>query len=103
MGVASHFARLRLLDPDRYHSLERFREEEAHYVEVAEAIDALERLPGAAADRERVAAVIDEADSLALLDTLANPEASEAQHAAAREIGRASCRERVRTAGGAGA
>ncbi|WP_445004699.1 RNA polymerase-associated protein RapA [Halomonas mongoliensis] len=85
MGVASHFARLRLLDPDRYHSLERFREEEAHYVEVAEAIDALERLPGEAADRERVAAVIDEADSLALLDTLANPEASEAQHAAARD------------------
>lgn len=85
MGVASHFARLRLLDPDRYHSLERFREEEAHYVEVAEAIDALERLPGESADRERVAAVIDEADSLALLDTLANPEASEAQHAAARD------------------
>src|SRR5690554_6770578 len=85
MGVASHFARLRLLDPDRYHSLAAFREEEAHYVEVAEAIDALERLPGAAADRERVAAVIDEADSLALLDTLANPEASEAQHAAARD------------------
>lgn len=85
MGVASHFARLRLLDPDRYHSLERFREEEAHYVEVAEAIDALERLPGEAADRERVAAVIDEADSLALLDTLANPEASEAQRVAARD------------------
>ena len=71
MGVASHFARLRLLDPDRYHSLAAFREEEAHYVEVAEAIDALERLPGEAADRERVAAVIDEADSLALLETLA--------------------------------
>ena len=85
MGVASHFARLRLLDPDRYHSLAAFREEEAHYVEVAEAIDALERLPGEAADRERVAAVIDEADSLALLETLANPEASEAQHAAARD------------------
>ena len=85
MGVASHFARLRLLDPDRYHSLERFREEEAHYVEVAEAIDALERLPGDDADRARVAAVIDEADSLALLATLANPEASEAQHAAARD------------------
>ncbi len=85
MGLASHFARLRLLDPDRYHSLARFREEEAHYVEVAEAIDALERLPGAGEERERVAAVIDEADSLALLDTLANPEASETQHAAARD------------------
>ncbi len=85
MGLASHFARLRLLDPDRYHSLARFREEESHYVEVAEAIDALERLPGEAADRARVAAVMDEADSLALLGTLANPEASEAQHEAARD------------------
>ncbi|MFO8045799.1 MAG: RNA polymerase-associated protein RapA [Halomonas sp.] len=83
MGLASHFARLRLLDPDRYHSLARFREEESHYVEVADAIDALERLPGTAEDRARVAAVIDEPDSLALLDTLANPEASEAQHGAA--------------------
>ncbi|WP_416138268.1 RNA polymerase-associated protein RapA [Halomonas sp. HK25] len=85
MGLASHFARLRLLDPDRYHSLERFREEEAHYVEVAEAIDALERLPGEAEDRARVAAVIEEPDSLALLDTLASPEADAAQHAAARD------------------
>ncbi|MCG6659464.1 RNA polymerase-associated protein RapA [Halomonas campisalis] len=89
MGLTSHFARLRLLDPDRYHSLERFREEEQGYVQVAEAIDALERLPGSStggddADRERVAAVIDEPDSLALLDTLANPEAGDSQHAAAR-------------------
>jgi len=85
MGVESHFARLRLLDPDRYHSLEAFREEEAHYVEVAEAIDALERLPGDDADRARVAAVIDEPDSLALLDTLADPERGNDQHAAARD------------------
>ncbi|MGE4534193.1 RNA polymerase-associated protein RapA [Halomonas sp.] len=85
MGLESHFARLRLLDPDRYHSLEAFREEEAHYVEVAEAIDALERLPGDDADRARVAAVIDEPDSLALLDTLADPERGDDQHAAARD------------------
>ena len=84
MGLASHFARLRLLDPDRYHSLEAFREEEAHYVEVAEAIDALDRLPGEATDRERVAAVIQEPDSLALLDTLADPERGDDQRAAAR-------------------
>ncbi|MFY0992135.1 RNA polymerase-associated protein RapA [Halomonas sp. C05BenzN] len=85
MGLTSHFARLRLLDPDRYHSLERFREEEQHYVEVAEAIDALERLPGDDPDRARVATVIDEPDSLALLATLANPEADADQHAAARD------------------
>ncbi|SDK46820.1 RNA polymerase-associated protein RapA [Billgrantia gudaonensis] len=85
MGVESHFARLRLLDPDRYHSLAAFRAEEAHYVEVAEAIDALQRLPGAEADRERIAAVIDEPDSLALLATLANPEADAEQRDAARD------------------
>ncbi|WP_163558337.1 RNA polymerase-associated protein RapA [Halomonas sp. NO4] len=85
MGLESHFARLRLLDPDRYHSLAAFREEEAHYVEVAEAIDALERIPGEEADRARVAAVSDEPDSRALLDTLASPEGSDAQQAAARD------------------
>ncbi|MBD3639629.1 MAG: RNA polymerase-associated protein RapA [Marinobacter sp.] len=31
VGIASHFARLRLLDPARFHDLETFREEEAHY------------------------------------------------------------------------
>lgn len=34
LGLESHFARLRLLDPDRYSSLEQFREEQAHYSEV---------------------------------------------------------------------
>ncbi|PMR74272.1 RNA polymerase-associated protein RapA [Billgrantia endophytica] len=87
MGLESHFARLRLLDPDRYHCLERFREEEQHYVEVAQAIDALERLPGGEdnhSDTERVAAIIEEPDSLALLTTLANPESSAAQQDSAR-------------------
>ncbi|MBB3231909.1 RNA polymerase-associated protein RapA [Halomonas stenophila] len=85
MGQESHFARLRLLDPDRYQSLAAFQEEERHYVEVAAAIDALERLPGEAADRETVAAVIDDPDSLALLDTLADPEGAAGQHGAARD------------------
>ncbi|MBQ0755746.1 MAG: DEAD/DEAH box helicase family protein, partial [Amphritea sp.] len=31
LGVNSHFARLRLLDPDRYYSLAQFREEETGY------------------------------------------------------------------------
>ncbi|MFC3284209.1 RNA polymerase-associated protein RapA [Litchfieldella rifensis] len=88
MGMASHFARLRLLDPDRYQSLERFKAEEQGYVRVAEAIDALERLPatgqGGAADRDSVGAVIDDPDSEALLDTLSNPESSEAQREAVR-------------------
>lgn len=44
LGVDSHFARLRLLDPNRFHSLEAFREESKHYQPVAEAVqDLLDR------------------------------------------------------------
>ncbi|MDW5376157.1 RNA polymerase-associated protein RapA [Halomonas sp. HP20-15] len=85
MGVHSHFARLRLLDPDRYHDLARFRAEEAGYVQVAEAIDALERLPGDAAALASVAASIDDADSQALLETLADPQSAAAQQQSARD------------------
>ncbi|MBB3141603.1 RNA polymerase-associated protein RapA [Halomonas organivorans] len=85
MGQESHFARLRLLDPDRYHSLGAFQEEERHYVEVATAIEALERLPGDAAARDAVAAVSDDPDSAALLGTLADAESDEAQRASARD------------------
>ncbi|WP_110669165.1 RNA polymerase-associated protein RapA [Salinicola halophilus] len=84
MGLESHFARLRLLDPDRYQDLERFREEEAGYTAVAEAVDALERLPGAEDAGARVAAVIDDGDSRALLETLVDAESDEAQRESAR-------------------
>jgi ATP-dependent helicase HepA len=84
MGQQSHFARLRLLDPDRYHSFSEFQEEERHYGEVAGAIDALERLPGTDADRDLVAAVVDDPDSLALLGVLTNPEGDDEQQASAR-------------------
>lgn len=43
LGVASHFARLRLLDPDRYYSLADFIKEEEHYREVASVADKLLR------------------------------------------------------------
>ncbi|HET8791654.1 MAG TPA: RNA polymerase-associated protein RapA [Modicisalibacter sp.] len=84
MGIESHFARLRLLDPDRYHDLARFRAEEAGYVRVATAIDALDRLPGDDQAANTVSAVIDDADSQALLETLADPEADDAQRADVR-------------------
>lgn len=84
MGIKSHFARLRLLDGERYHDLERFKAEESHYTEVARAIDALAALPDDASARTAVSAVADDRDSQALLDTLCNPEASTAQQDAAR-------------------
>ena len=41
LGHESHFARLRLLDPDRFFDYEKFTEEEAHYTEVADAANTL--------------------------------------------------------------
>ena len=41
LGQAGHFARLRLLDPDRYFDLAHFLREERHYQPVAEAVEQL--------------------------------------------------------------
>ncbi|PHR48552.1 RNA polymerase-associated protein RapA [Cycloclasticus sp.] len=41
LGVTSHFARLRLLDPDRYYDLAAFREEQAGYLEINQLIKQL--------------------------------------------------------------
>ncbi len=41
MGPESHFARLRLLDPDRFHNLASFQEEERSYEPVADAVQTL--------------------------------------------------------------
>ena len=41
LGVESHFARLRLLDPDRFHDLEQFRKESAGYEPLAKAVQQL--------------------------------------------------------------
>lgn len=84
MGIKSHFARLRLLDGERYHDLGRFKTEENHYTEVARAIDALGVLPGDPDARAHVSQVADDRDSQALLATLCNPEASTEQQDTAR-------------------
>ena len=41
LGHESHFARLRLLDSDRFYDYEKFIEEESHYSEVADTANAL--------------------------------------------------------------
>lgn len=41
LGKTGHFARLRLLDPDRFADYEQFVEEEKHYEPIARAVDAL--------------------------------------------------------------
>ena len=56
LGQASHYARLRLLDPDRYPSLEQFIEEQSHYREVAElAAELHDQQSWSAALRQRAA------------------------------------------------
>ncbi|MDZ8119993.1 SNF2-related protein [Pontiella agarivorans] len=40
MGLESHFARLHLLDPQRYPDVERFMAEHAHYADAAQTIEA---------------------------------------------------------------
>ncbi|MFT4581254.1 MAG: ATP-dependent helicase HepA [Gammaproteobacteria bacterium] len=41
LGIEGHFARLRLLDPDRYHSLSSFRAEEENYRPIADIVHKL--------------------------------------------------------------
>jgi ATP-dependent helicase HepA len=45
LGMAGHFARLRLLDPDRFYDLETFLKEEEHYRDVARQAEKLEEGP----------------------------------------------------------
>jgi ATP-dependent helicase HepA len=42
IGQASHFARLRLLDPARFHDLQRFQAEEKQYRQWSEVVDSLD-------------------------------------------------------------
>ena len=42
LGIESHFARLRLLDPDRYFDLAKFRQQEAEYQPVSELVNQLQ-------------------------------------------------------------
>jgi ATP-dependent helicase HepA len=78
LGKRSHFARLRLLDPDRFHDFDAFQEEERQYEPLARLVEPL--ADGAPLDddaRRRLEALLanDRAeDSLARLD---DPETSE--------------------------
>ena len=72
LGRSSHFARLRLLDPDRFHDYQAFLAEEAGYARIADAAARLlddHALDQAACDA--LAAVIEDSDSRALLARIA--------------------------------
>jgi ATP-dependent helicase HepA len=85
LGRAGHFARLRLLDPDRYYDLQAFQEEEHHYQPVADAVEQLlqhNRVPKAAA--QKLFDILDESERQPLLTLLEDSDADELQRDAAR-------------------
>ena len=53
LGQDSHFARLRLLDPHRFHDLAAFREESQHYQAIADAVRELLDLTHLSTDAEK--------------------------------------------------
>ncbi len=86
LGRAGHFARLRLLDPDRFHSLGRFREEEARYEPVADAVAKLladEPLP--VRSGQQLLKMLGEEDAMPLLQQLSGQDVGGPQYRAARD------------------
>ncbi|WP_323750609.1 RNA polymerase-associated protein RapA [Marinobacter sp.] len=55
VGIASHFARLRLLDPARFHDLETFREEEQQYEAINSVVRRLQAAPDRIAEEDKAA------------------------------------------------
>lgn len=79
LGKASHFARLRLLDPDRFHNYAQFLDEEKHYESLAHLIDHLtgdKPLSGSVIVELRAVAAMDKAETL--IDRINDPEHSAA-------------------------
>lgn len=73
VGVASHFARLRLLDPARFHDLESFREEEQQYEAINAVARRLQQGPDALTAEDRAALSAWLGDELALLEQAPDP------------------------------
>ncbi|MBF0255924.1 MAG: RNA polymerase-associated protein RapA [Gammaproteobacteria bacterium] len=86
LGKASHFAHLRLLDPDRFHTYAAFVAEEQAYAPIAHCLHALlENEPLSPADRELLASTLSEGDNRPLLDCLLDSASSEAERQSARQ------------------
>ncbi|MEW8049978.1 MAG: RNA polymerase-associated protein RapA, partial [Candidatus Thiodiazotropha sp.] len=86
LGRAGHFARLRLLDPDRYYDLQAFQEEERHYKPVAEAVEQLlrrNRISKQAA--QQLWDILDESEQQPLMALLEESDADETQRDTARK------------------
>ena len=86
LGKTGHYARLRLLDPDRFPGYEAFLEEEQHYAPIAEAVESL--LEDDTPNEESITVLnttLGEGDNKQYLDALAYNDASEEEKEHARE------------------
>ena len=82
LGKESHFARLRLLDPNRFGDLDSFLREESNYVELADLVDALQL--GTALDRDQLQLLEQttvEGDNRQWLDLIDDEDSSKRSHA----------------------
>lgn len=87
LGKASHFARLRLLDPDRFPDFDSFIKEEKSYEPVAQAVEELlNDQPLDEAARQTLLGTIGEGDNQSLLDTYLNKEAGADKDGARLEL-----------------
>lgn len=86
LGKASHFARLRLLDADRFPDLDRFLQEESGYEPIARAIEALiDAQPLSPADTAVLETTLGEGDNLQPLKLLLSDTTSEDARQGARD------------------
>ncbi|MDJ0807083.1 MAG: RNA polymerase-associated protein RapA [Gammaproteobacteria bacterium] len=86
LGQAGHFARLRLLDPDRYYDLGAFLEEERNYQPVADAVELLvRREPLPERSIQHLLDVLEETDSSPLIQLVNNPTGDPARREEARQ------------------
>lgn len=76
LGADGHFARLRLLDPDRYEKLDTFAREAEGYQAVADLVEAIEAWPRERITRDEFAHLARRADADERLLTLLDNEAS---------------------------
>ena len=74
LGKQGHFARLRLLDPDRFHDLKVFEEDEKNFAPIAEAV---EILLDANADHNQVQGLLTQLHDEEILQLFLSSEASE--------------------------
>ncbi len=59
-GIESHFARLRLLDPDRFHDLKAFKEQEKNYQQITAMVGVLQSLTDSDPIPEDIATLLGE-------------------------------------------